>query len=112
MTAMYLFSFLIGGLVTLAITYFEFSGHPLLSRLAALFPVFTWLSYFFIGRFSKEEAVTSHALFVLLGTLACWVPYMLTLYLLTPRIGSLWAIIVGIALFLFLATIFITFYKV
>jgi len=40
-----------------------------MSRLAALFPVFTWLSYLFIGRSQGGEAVSSQALFVLLGRL-------------------------------------------
>lgn len=108
----YIFSFFVGGLVTFAITYFETKGFPLLSRLAALFPVFTWISYLFIGRLNGAQAVSSHALFVLLGTVVAWMPYMLVVYYFAPRIGSDKAIILGIITFVILATIFIKFYKV
>jgi uncharacterized membrane protein (GlpM family) len=108
----YIFIFAVGGLITLAITYFETSGFPLLSRLAALFPVFTWISYLFIGKLSGSEAVSKHSLFVLLGTLFAWVPYMLAIYFLAPRIGSLKAILAAILIFVVLAVIFIKIYKV
>lgn len=107
----YIFSFIVGGLVTVAITYFETSGFLLLSRLAALFPVFTWLSYLFIGELSGPDAVAKHSLFVLLGTLIAWVPYMLTIYLLAPRMGSWRAILMGMVVFVVLATAFVYFYK-
>ena len=48
----YIFAFFVGGAITVLVTYFEASGFPLLSRLAALFPIFTWLSYIFIGNLS------------------------------------------------------------
>ncbi len=107
----YVFSFLVGGVVTLVITYFEINGMPLVSRLAALFPIFTWLSYVFIGQISGPEAVAKHSLFVLLGTLVAWVPYMLVIYFLAPKIGSAKAIAAGIVTFLILATIFSLVYK-
>lgn len=108
----YIFTFVIGGIVTTSIVYFESSGFPLLSRLAALVPVFTWLSYLFIGEISGPKEVSSHALFVLLGTIVAWMPYMLTIYFFAPRIGSVKAVLAGIAVFLFLATIFVKFYKI
>ncbi len=107
----YLFSFLIGGIVTTAIVYFEASGFPLLSRLAALFPVFTWLSYLFIGDLQGPEAVSRHSLFVLLGTIVAWLPYMAVIWFLAPRIGSGKAIGIAIVVFLVLATAFVKLYK-
>ncbi len=107
----YVFSFLVGGVVTTLITYFEISGFPTLSRLAALFPVFTWLSYLFIGEISGPDAVAKHSLFVLLGTLVAWVPYMFTIYFLAPRVGSWKAIGAGIVVFIVLALVFVHFYK-
>jgi uncharacterized membrane protein (GlpM family) len=107
----YILSFVVGGAVTVAIVFFESSGFPLLSRLAALFPVFTWLSYLFIGRLKGSEAVSQHALFVLLGTIVAWVPYMLTIYYLAPRIGSTKAILAGILVFIVLASVFIRLYR-
>jgi uncharacterized membrane protein (GlpM family) len=108
----YIFSFIVGGLVTTAIVYFEASGFPLLSRLAALVPVFTWLAYLLMGDISGPKEISSHALFVLLGTLVAWVPYMFTIYFMAPRIGSVKAILLGILVFLILATIFIKYYKI
>lgn len=107
----YIFAFFAGGIITLAITYFELSGFPTLSRLAALFPVFTWLSYLFIGRLSGPEAVSRHAMFVLLGTLIAWVPYMFVIYFFAPKIGSTKAIVFGMAVFVVLAWLFVKFYK-
>lgn len=108
----YILSFLIGGTVTTLIIYFENSGHPLLSRLAALFPVFTWLSYLFIGKLAGAQEVARHSLFVLLGTLCAWVPYMLTIYFFAPRLGTAKAVLLGIFIFIIIASIFIHFYKV
>lgn len=108
----YIFAFFIGGVVTTAITYFEASGSPLVSRLVALFPVFTWLSYLFIGKLSGAEAVSRHALFVLLGTIVAWLPYMFMIYYFAPKIGSAKAVILGIGIFLILALVFIKLYKI
>lgn len=108
----YFFTFIVGGVITTAIVYFEASGFPLLSRLAALVPVFTWLAYLLMGNISGPKEISSHALFVLLGTLVAWVPYMFTIYFMAPRIGSVKAILLGIFVFLVLATIFIKLYKI
>ena len=107
----YIFAFIVGGVVTVLITYFEAAGFPTLSRLAALFPIFTWLSYLFIGKFQGSKEVSQHSLFVLLGTIFAWLPYMLVIYLLAPKIGSTKAIIAGLVVFVILALIFIQIYK-
>lgn len=107
----YIFAFLIGGIVTVVITYFEISGRPIVSRLAALFPVFTWLSYLFIGKISGPEAVSKHSLFVLLGTIVAWIPYMFVIYYFAPRIGSVKAILLGLIVFIILAYVFIRLYR-
>src|SRR3989338_2034491 len=107
----YFFAFLVGGAITVAITYFETSGHLLVSRLAALFSVFTWLSYLFIGKLSGGEAVSQHALFVLLGTIVAWLPYMFVIYYFAPKFGAVKAIALGILVFVLLAMVFISVYK-
>lgn len=109
---LYLFTFIVGGLVTTLIVYFEASGQPLISRLAALFPVFTWLSYLFLGKISGSENISSHSLFVLLGTLFSWVPYMFVIYFFAPKIGSVKAVLLAIGVFLVLALIFLKIYKI
>jgi uncharacterized membrane protein (GlpM family) len=107
----YIFSFLVGGFLTTFIVYCEINGFPLLSRMAALFPIFTWLSYVFIGALSNSEHVAQHTLFVLLGTLFAWIPYMLFIYFFVDKLGTTKAIFGAIVLFLFLAAIFSAFYK-
>jgi len=103
----YIFSFILGGLITTSIIAFENSGHPLISRLAALFPVFTWLSYLFIGKLQGPKEVALHSKFVLLGTIFCWIPYMLIIIYLSPKIGATKTIILAILSFIVLAIIYI-----
>ncbi len=107
----YIFAFLVGGIITTLIIFLEVAGFPTLSRLAALFPIFTWLSYLFIGRISGGSEVSRHSLFVLLGTLVAWIPYMLVIYFLSPRIGPTKAIILALVLFIILALLFTHLYK-
>lgn len=107
----YLYAFFAGGVVTVIITYFEINGFPLVSRLAALFPVFTWMSYLFIGKLDSGKAVSQHAMFVLLGTIFAWLPYMFVIYYFSPRIGSDKAVMLGLVVFIILAVVFIKLYK-
>jgi uncharacterized membrane protein (GlpM family) len=102
----YLLYFVTGGIVTTAIIALEESGTPLLSRLAALFPVFTWLAYLFIGQFGTAQQVADHAKFVLVGTIVSWIPYMLAIIYFAPRIGVYKAIAVSILIFVIVALIF------
>lgn len=107
----YIFAFLVGGIITTAIIFFESAGFPLLSRLAALFPIFTWLSYLFIGSLKGAKEVASHSMFVLLGTVFCWIPYMLLIYFLAPKLGTNYSVLIAIAAFIILAIIFISVYN-
>ncbi len=99
--------FITGGLFTTAIVALEESGYRLLSGLATLIPVFTLVAYFFIGQTQGSEAVGQHAKWVLVGTLVSWVPYMLTVAYLSPKIGSHNAIFIGLVVFFVLAIIYI-----
>ena len=71
-----IFTFMVGGSVTALIVGLEESGRRTWSGLAALVPVFTIVSYFFIGASKDAMAVSQHSKFVLVGTLVSWVPYM------------------------------------
>ena len=102
----FLVYFVIGGFVTTTIVTLEEIGMPLLSRLAALFPVFTWLPYLFIGQFGSAEQVSSHAKFVLIGSLISWIPYMLSIIYLAPKIGVYRALLISLLLFTVIALIF------
>ncbi len=100
--------FITGGLFTTLIVFLEESGSRLLSGLMALIPVFTLVSYLFIGHSQGGFAVSQHAKFVLWGTIVSWIPYMITVIYLAPRIGPNKAIIAGLLVFFVLAIAFIT----
>ena len=95
--------FVTGGVFTTIIVALEQSGQRTLSGLATLIPVFTLVAYVFIGQNSGGPAVGQHAKWVLAGTLVSWVPYMLTVAILAPKIGPQKAILAGLAVFLVLA---------
>ncbi|MFA6158569.1 MAG: GlpM family protein [Candidatus Paceibacterota bacterium] len=99
--------FVVGGAFTALIVLLEESGFRLLSGLAALVPVFTLISYIFIGESRGGYAVGQHSKLVLLGTLVSWVPYMIVVAYLSPRIGPHKAIAIGMGVFFVLATAFL-----
>ncbi|HUQ30009.1 MAG TPA: hypothetical protein VM103_00595 [Candidatus Paceibacterota bacterium] len=108
----YLLAFLAGGTLTLTAVAFEVNGFTLLSRVATLFPVVSWVSYLFIAdSVGGEAAVSKHALFVMFGTLVAWVPYMLIIYYFAPKIGAHKAIALGMGVFFILALLFAALYK-
>lgn len=93
--------FLTGGIFTTMIVLLEQSGYRLLSGLATLVPVFTLVSYIFIGQTQGGLAVSKHSMFVLVGTLVSWVPYKLVITLLAPKIGPYQAIAAGMGVFFY-----------
>ena len=99
--------FITGGVVTTIIVVLEERGQRTLSELATLIPVFTLVAYFFIGQTKGGIAVGQHAKFVLVGTLISWVPYMLVVAYLAPKIGPNRAILAGLAVFFVLALVYI-----
>lgn len=102
--------FFIGGSVTTLIVALEESGLPWLSYIATLFPVFTWISYLFIGTNSNGTAVVSNAKFVLIGTVVAWIPYMLSIIYFTPKLGVTKAILISIGVFLAIASAYVLIY--
>lgn len=99
----YFVYFLAGGIVTTLIVAFEQNNNRLLSGLATLVPVFTVVAYVFIGESQGGAAVSQHAWLVLFGTLASWVPYMITIAILAPKLGSQKAVLLGLVVFLICA---------
>jgi len=99
--------FITGGVVTALIVSFEESSFRLLSGMMALIPVFTLISYIFIGQSAGDIAVSQHAKFVLWGTIVSWIPYMITVIYLAPKIGAHKAIGFGMLVFFVLATVFV-----
>jgi len=103
----YVIYFLTGGVVTTLIVALEQSGKRTLSGLATLVPVFTLVAYVFIGETEGGAAVGQHAKWVLAGTLVSWVPYMLTVAYLAPKVGSHTAIALAMGVFFALALAYI-----
>ncbi len=103
----YLLYFLVGGIFTTLIVVLEENGSRLLSGFATLIPVFTLVAYIFIGESRGGGAVGQHAWFVLTGTIVSWVPYMIIVAYLAPRVGSRLAIGAGLASFFMLALIYL-----
>ena len=101
-----IFSFLVGGTITTLIVGLEASHMRMWSGIAALAPVFTMVSYFFIGASQNSMAVSQHSKFVLVGTLVSWVPYMLVIAVTAPKLGSNRAIALGIVTFSVLAAVY------
>ncbi|MFA6995132.1 MAG: GlpM family protein [Patescibacteria group bacterium] len=101
--------FITGGLFTTLIVVLEENNQTILSGLATLIPVFTLVAYFFIGQTEGGESVGRHAWFVLFGTIISWIPYMLAVAYLSPKIGSSKAILLGLVIFFVLALIYISF---
>ncbi len=99
--------FITGGLFTAIIVTLEEIGQRTLSGLATLVPVFTLVSYLFIGQTAGANAVSQHAKWVLSGTLVTWVPYMLAIVYLAPKVGAHKAILAGLAIFFILAFAYI-----
>jgi len=106
----YLLYFITGGVITTIIVGFEESGLTMISRIAALFPVFTWIAYLFIGNSGTAQQISEHAKFVLIGTILSWIPYMLAIIILTPKIGVNKSILIGIGIFLIISIIYTYFY--
>ena len=102
------FSFIVGGIVTALIVILEKSGLRTFSGIAALMPVFTLVSYFFIGLSTQNSlAVSQHSKFVLAGTIIAWCPYMIVIILAAPKLGTNKAIGVALLVFFILATCFV-----
>jgi uncharacterized membrane protein (GlpM family) len=99
--------FITGGLFTTLIVFFEESNQRYLSGFAALMPIFTLVSYFFIGETKGAAAVSHNGAFVLVGTLVSWVPYMIVVIYLAPKIGTNKAIALGLAAFFTLSAIYL-----
>jgi len=100
--------FLTGGLFTAIIVGLEENGQRTLSGLATLVPVFTLVAYLFIGQTAGANAVSEHAKWVLAGTLVSWVPYMLAIVYLAPKLGAHKAILASLAVFFILALAYIS----
>ena len=102
-----LFNFVVGGSVTALIVGLEESQMRTWSGIAALMPVFTMVSYFFIGATQNSNAVSQHSKFVLVGTLVAWVPYMAVIAVTATRLGTNRSIALGMVVFFVFASAYV-----
>jgi len=103
----YLLYFVAGGSIVSLVVYLAKQGHPFLSGIALVFPSVTMLSFYFIGRASGSAAVVESAKSALFATFIVWVPYVLVIVYLTPRLGVNSALAGGVIVFLVLALLWI-----
>ena len=98
----YLLYFVVGGCIVTAIIVLAERGHPFLAGIAALFPSITLVSFYFIGKSAGNEAVALTAKSCLFS-LIIWIPYVLAIAWLSPRIGTNKALLIGVLIFSILA---------
>ncbi len=92
--------FIVGGSAVTAAVLLAEAGNPFLSALAILFPGTSLVSYYFIGKIVGAEAVAISVKSTIVSAFIVWMPYLITLMYLTPRLGIERALIVGVIVFL------------
>ena len=99
--------FLAGGLTVSAGILLANSGNSLLSGLALMFPSVTAVSFYFIGKSMSSEVATASMKSTLASAFIAWLPYMLVLLYLTPKLGLNKAMFFGISTFLIIGAAWI-----
>jgi uncharacterized membrane protein (GlpM family) len=95
----YLVYFLLGGTVVTLVTYVGGSGRSLLSAFIATFPAITLVSVIFIHLEAGSQPTTDYVQGMLLFSPA-WLAYLVTLFVLLPRLGLVAAIAAALTIFL------------
>jgi len=101
----YLFYFLVGGGVVTVVTYVGGSGRSLLSALIATFPAITLLSVIFIHAEAGGPPTIDYVRGLILFAPA-WFAYLISLFILLPRL-NFWNAIGG-AVVIFLCGVVLT----
>ncbi len=100
--------FLAGGLTVSAGVLLGNSANSALSGLALMFPSVTVVSYYFIGKSMGTEIATASIKSTIATALIAWLPYMLVLLYLTPKMGVNKAMFFGVLTFLIIGTTWLT----
>ena len=106
----YLLYFLIGGVVVSIVTYFASQARGLLAAFVANLPVITLVTFLTVYFESGQKAVISYAQGLII-MLFPWMAYIFTIIFLTPRIGFISSLVIGICLYLFIAYLIISIKK-
>lgn len=99
--------FIAGGATVTAAVLLSEVGSPILSGLAILFPGITVISYYFIGKSMGVTAASASINSTVVSSIIVWLPYMITLAYLTPKIGVNKAILYSIAVFLIIGVVWV-----
>jgi uncharacterized membrane protein (GlpM family) len=91
--------FIIGGLTVALTVYFGSRGSGVLAAFINLFPAVTVISFIAIYIHGGTQALTSYTRGMVL-LLPAWIIYLVGMYFLVPRIGLLFSLLIGIALFI------------
>lgn len=102
----YILYFLIGGSVITAVTYFASHARTMVAAFFANLPVLTLITFLTIYYEAGQKAVVpyAHGLIIMLFP---WLTYIGAVIFLTPRIGVIPSLLLGISLYLLLAYIII-----
>ena len=102
----YILYFLIGGTVITVVTYFASHARTMVAAFFANLPVITLITFLTIYYEAGQRAVVpyAHGLIIMLFP---WLAYIIAVIFLSPRIGVIPSLLIGIALYLALAYIVI-----
>ena len=102
----YILYFLIGGTVTAVVTYFASHARTVVAAFFANLPVLTLITFLTVYYEAGQKAVVPYA-YGLIIMLFPWLAYISAVIFLTPRIGVIPSLLLGISLYLVLAYIII-----
>ena len=100
--------FLAGGLTVSGGVLLANSGNSMLSGLALMFPSVTAVSFYFIGKSTGSEIAAASIKSTIAGALIAWLPYMLVMLYLTPKMGLNKAMFFGIITYLIIGAVWIS----
>ncbi len=98
----YLFYFLLGGTVVTVVTYYASHSRTLFAAFIANLPVMTLITFLMIYREAGESAVVPYAKGLLI-MLVPWLLYIFTVLFMTPRIGMVPSLLVGLGCYVAIA---------
>jgi uncharacterized membrane protein (GlpM family) len=104
MTLKYILYFLIGGTVISTVTYFASHTRSLLAAFLATMPVITLITFVTIYNEVGQQGIIPYAKGLII-MLFPWGMYILSIILLSPRVGFVPALITGLTLYVIVALI-------
>lgn len=107
----YLLYFLVGGFIITSTALLAEIGHPFLGGILLVLPNLSLVAFYFINKVVGDSAVIIAVKASLLGTIFIWPAYMLSLIFLIPKIGVNRSLVIGFFISLFLAILFVLFFR-